>query len=79
MGEMLLKPAHHGPIACKLMLAMAIVTVAIAASAHTDAFAQVNPFATMRQPPPTGWTGWILAEQSHFYRALSGLIRCRQD
>jgi nickel/cobalt exporter len=28
----------------------------------------------MRQPAPTGITGWILAEQSRFYRALSGLI-----
>ena len=29
----------------------------------------------MREPPATGFAGWILAEQSHFYRALSGLIR----
>ncbi len=29
----------------------------------------------MRQPPSSGIVGWILAEQSMFYRALSGLIR----
>jgi nickel/cobalt transporter (NicO) family protein len=51
------------------------LTLAFALGAHTDAFAQANPFAGMRQPAPTGVTGWILAEQSRFYRALSGLIR----
>ena len=49
------------------------VALAMALSVHT-AFAEGNPFAGMRQPAPTGITGWILAEQSRFYRALSGLI-----
>jgi nickel/cobalt transporter (NicO) family protein len=56
-------------------LGAAALTLAIALGAHTDALAQANPFAGMRQSPPTGVTGWILAEQSRFYRALSGLIR----
>jgi nickel/cobalt exporter len=47
----------------------------LAASALTAAIAQVNPLAAMRQPAATGIVGWILAEQSMFYRALSGLIR----
>jgi nickel/cobalt transporter (NicO) family protein len=67
--------SRQGPNVRRLMLALAIVIFTIALGAHTAAFAQVNPFAGMRQPPPTGVTGWILAEQSRFYRALSGLIR----
>jgi nickel/cobalt transporter (NicO) family protein len=35
----------------------------------------VSPLAAMRQPAPTGIVGWIIAEQSLFYRELSGLIR----
>ena len=59
----------------RLILALAACTLAIALSSHTAAFADANPFAGMRQPASTGITGWILAEQSRFYRALSGLIR----
>ena len=55
--------------------ALAGVVLVMALSAHSAAFAEVNPFAGMRQAAPTGITGWILAEQSRFYRALSGLIR----
>ena len=72
---MLLGPANRGTVIRRMMLALVIVTLAIALSAHTAAFAEANPFAGMRQPAPTGITGWILAEQSRFYRALSGLIR----
>jgi nickel/cobalt exporter len=75
VSEMLLGPANRGPVIRRMMLALVIVTLAIALSAHTAAFAEANPFAGMRQPAPTGITGWILAEQSRFYRALSGLIR----
>ena len=53
-----------------------IVALALAAaSALTDALAQVSPLAAMRQPPASGIVGWVLAEQAMFYRALSGLIR----
>ena len=55
--------------------ALAGVVLVMALSAHSAAFAEVNPFAGMRRAAPTGITGWILAEQSRFYRALSGLIR----
>jgi nickel/cobalt transporter (NicO) family protein len=43
-------------------------------SALSTAIAQGHPFG-IRPPEPTGLTGWIVAEQSRFYRALSGLIR----
>jgi nickel/cobalt transporter (NicO) family protein len=74
-SEMLVGPHGHDTVIRRVMLALAIVTFAMALGAHTAAFADVNPFAGMRQPAPTGITGWILAEQSRFYRALSGLIR----
>ena len=54
---------------------LAGVVLVVALSAHSAACADANPFAGMRQSAPTGITGWILAEQSRFYRALSGLIR----
>jgi nickel/cobalt transporter (NicO) family protein len=54
--------------------ALAAGVLMMALSEHAVALAEVNPFAGMRQPAPTGITGWILAEQSRFYRALSGLI-----
>ncbi len=40
----------------------------------SDAFAQVS-LGAMRQAPAGGIVGWIIAEQSLFYRELSGLIR----
>jgi nickel/cobalt exporter len=58
-----------------LLRATVVIGLTLAAGALTDASAQVSPLAAMRQPPPTGIIGWILAEQSMFYRALSGLIR----
>jgi ABC-type nickel/cobalt efflux system permease component RcnA len=75
MGEMPVTCHTRRPFVRKLMLAALIVVLAIAASASTGAFAQLNPLAAMRQPPATGIVGWILAEQSMFYRALSTLIR----
>jgi nickel/cobalt transporter (NicO) family protein len=71
---MLVNPSRRGIVIRRLMLALAACILAAALSAHTVAFADANPFAGMRQPAPTGITGWILAEQSRFYRALSGLI-----
>src|ERR1700691_4810913 len=75
VSEMLLGPANRGTVIRRMMLALVIVTLAIALSAHAAAFAEANPFAGMCQPAPTGITGWILAEQSRFYRALSRIIR----
>jgi nickel/cobalt exporter len=63
------------PFVRKLMLAATVIMLVIAASAAAGAFAQVNPLAAMRPPPADGVVGWILAKQSMFYRALSGLIR----
>ena len=60
--------------------AFSATTVAVAAalllmmSALSAALAQGHPFG-IRPPDATGFTGWIIAEQSRFYRALSGLIR----
>jgi nickel/cobalt exporter len=58
-----------------LALAAVVVVLLLAASALTNAFAQVGPFGGMRAPPAEGVVGWILAKQALFYRALSGLIR----
>jgi nickel/cobalt transporter (NicO) family protein len=69
---MMPEDAHVGR---SLLGAAVVVGLALAAAALTDAAAQVSPLAAMRQPPATGVIGWILAEQSMFYRALSGLIR----
>jgi nickel/cobalt transporter (NicO) family protein len=71
---MFVSSSSRGVVIRRLMLALAACILAIALSAHTAAFAETNPFAGMHQPAPTGITGWILAEQSRFYRALSGLI-----
>jgi nickel/cobalt exporter len=54
--------------------ALAAVVLVLALSAYASALAAPNPFAAMREPQATGIAGWILAEQSRFYRALSGLI-----
>jgi nickel/cobalt transporter (NicO) family protein len=53
---------------------LAAVVLVLALSAYASALAAPNPFAAMREPQATGIAGWILAEQSRFYRALSGLI-----
>ena len=59
----------------RLALALSIAVLLLAATALTDAFAQVRPFGGLRPPPADGIVGWILAKQALFYRALSGLIR----
>jgi nickel/cobalt exporter len=46
----------------------------LVAGVLTDALAQVS-LGAMRQPPASGIVGWIIAQQSLFYRELSGLIR----
>src|ERR1700733_13512356 len=74
LGEMLVSTSDCVVMLRRLMRPRATRCRAIALSVHTAAFADANPFAGMRQPAATGITGWILAEQSRFYRALSGLI-----
>ena len=59
----------------RLALALSIAVLLLAATALSDAFAQVRPFGGLRPPPADGIVGWILAKQALFYRALSGLIR----
>jgi len=56
-------------------LTAAVVTLVLAASAATSAFAQAGLFGGLRPPADTGVLGWIVAKQALFYRALSGLIR----
>jgi nickel/cobalt transporter (NicO) family protein len=58
-----------------VVLTVIAAVLVIAAVAAGDAFAQTSPLAALREPAATGFMGWILAEQSRFYRALSGLIR----
>jgi nickel/cobalt transporter (NicO) family protein len=61
----------------KARLTRGVVLLAVVAAAVfcQDAFAQTSPLAAMRQPAPSGWAGWLLAQQALFYRELSGLIR----
>jgi nickel/cobalt exporter len=59
---------------CVALVAIAVALL-LAAGVLTDAFAQISPLAAMRQPPATGIVGWIITQQSLFYRELSGLIR----
>ncbi len=73
-------PVRRGIPPRAVWLALATVAgVVIAAGMLDAALAQGNPFgagpAPSRAPAPDGIVGWILAKQSEFYRALSGLIR----
>ncbi|MCC6947862.1 MAG: nickel/cobalt transporter [Bradyrhizobiaceae bacterium] len=56
---------------------MAVLCAALAADAWTQgAWAQGAPFgAKPAAAPPSGFAGWILAEQAKFFRALSAAIR----
>ena len=58
-----------------LALAAVILVLLLAAGALDSAFAQAGPLGAIRPPPAEGVTGWLLAKQALFYRALSGLIR----
>ena len=68
-------PAARPRWARHAALVAGIALVLLAATALTDAIAQVGPFGSLRAPPATGVVGWILTKQALFYRALSGLIR----
>ena len=54
--------------------ALVLMTSAFASSL-SDAWAQAGPFGSIRPPAASGFTGWLLAKQALFYRALAGLIR----
>jgi nickel/cobalt transporter (NicO) family protein len=40
-----------------------------------QAWAQFGPLGGLRPPPATGFSGWLLAQQAYFYRALAAMIR----
>ena len=62
---------------CRLTLVAAIAVLVTSAltSPLSDAWAQAGSFGNMRLPPAAGFSGWLLAKQALFYRALAGLIR----
>ena len=70
-----MKRGAEAAFARRIALAVIVIAAALAAGTATSAFAQATPFGAPRPPETTGLTGWILAQQSHFYRALSGLVR----
>ncbi|HMK70026.1 MAG TPA: nickel/cobalt transporter [Xanthobacteraceae bacterium] len=57
-----------------LVLLFGVVALLLAMT-QANALAQLGPFGGIRPPAATGFTGWLLAKQALFYRALSGLIR----
>lgn len=59
----------------RLALAATVVTLLLVAGALGGAFAQAGLSGALRPPAADGLTGWVLAKQALFYRALSGLIR----
>ncbi len=63
------------PLIRCLALVAVILVLMLATSALYSAFAQAGPLGAIRPPPAEGVTGWLLAQQALFYRALSGLIR----
>jgi nickel/cobalt transporter (NicO) family protein len=60
-----------------LVAAMAalVLMASVLASSLTEAWAQAGPFGSIRPPAASGFTGWLLAKQALFYRAMAGLIR----
>jgi nickel/cobalt transporter (NicO) family protein len=64
------RKAFVGPI----LLTMLIVALAVCIGAH-PAWSQIGPYGGLRSPEIGGITGWVLARQAMFYRALSGMIR----
>lgn len=58
--------------------ALTFVLIAVLGAAlAADVLAQGAPFGVKPSapPPPSGFAGWIIAEQAKFFRALSGAIR----
>jgi nickel/cobalt transporter (NicO) family protein len=60
----------------RVLFCLVLVATLLAASTVTrEALAQISPLGALRQPPPGGFFGWVLAKQALFYRELAGLIR----
>jgi nickel/cobalt transporter (NicO) family protein len=57
-----------------MLVTMLIVPLAVCIGAH-PAWSQIGPYGGLRSPEIGGITGWVLAKQAMFYRALSGTIR----
>jgi nickel/cobalt exporter len=55
-----------------LMLAAAAIALAIEPSLAQNPFGQ-------RTPPPSGFMGWIMAQQSAFYRQMAGAIKAAKE
>ncbi|HKY86082.1 MAG TPA: nickel/cobalt transporter [Pseudorhodoplanes sp.] len=67
-------------VALALVLGAGAICVLIASGALNDVLAQAGPLGVPRPstpgaPPPDGFTGWLLAKQAEYYRAMSGAIR----
>jgi nickel/cobalt exporter len=66
--------------ALALVLSAGAIGLLIASGALNDVLAQTGPLGIPRPqtpgtPPPDGFTGWLLAKQAEYYRAMSGAIR----
>jgi nickel/cobalt exporter len=54
---------------------MLVLIAVLGGACAADALAQGTPFGAKAPAPPSGFAGWILAEQARFFRALSAAIR----
>lgn len=52
----------------------ALLVAAVAVALLVDPALAQNPFG-QRTPPPSGFMGWILAQQSAFYQQMAGAIK----
>jgi ABC-type nickel/cobalt efflux system permease component RcnA len=57
-----------------ILLATLIVFLVVCIGTH-PAWSQIGSYGGLRSPEIGGITGWVLAKQAMFYRALSGMIR----
>jgi nickel/cobalt exporter len=63
-------------LALVTMIAVLLLVTSVLANWLAHAWAQTGPFGGIGGPPASsGVTGWLLAKQATFYRALAGLIR----
>ena len=72
------KASHSRPIVHSAILATCIAILLIIAGSHS-AWAQTSPFGGLRPPSAGGISGWLIAKQAIFYRALAGLIRSAKN
>lgn len=73
-------PAVRGPLLAALLIAVLLALDAHAGSVAAQALGQAGPKASpfgmgTPGPAPSGFTGFILAKQSEFYRALIQAVR----